>query len=102
MTARERRWIVLGDDGRHVTLGRHTDPSEEELARATDALRASGQGGWLAVTEGRYYSGDQLSVLMVKELAPPRAMWETALAAFQEARQTVALPSKQCLSGPRI
>ena len=28
----ERRWIILGEDGRHVTMGRHSDPSPEELA----------------------------------------------------------------------
>ena len=52
---KERRWIVLGEDGRHVTIGRHTDPTDDELARAADALHTSGQGGWLAVTEGQYY-----------------------------------------------
>ena len=100
MARREKRWIVLGEDGRHVTLGRHTDPSEEELTRAADALRASGQGGWLAVTEGRYYSGDQLSVLMVRELASPQSPWEIALAAFQEARLSVAMPPRRFEPGP--
>jgi len=84
--ARERRWIILGDDGRHATVGRHSDPTEEELARASDALRANGQGGWLAVTEGRYHSRDTLSVMMVRELAPARVSWPTAVAAFLSAR----------------
>jgi hypothetical protein len=35
---REKRWIVLADDGLHVTIGRHTDPSEDEIVRAGDAL----------------------------------------------------------------
>jgi hypothetical protein len=83
----ERHWIILGDDGRHVTVGRHTDPTEQEIARAGDALRATGQGGWLAVTEGDYYSpGRPISVLMVRELATPRQPWESAVAAFQGIR----------------
>jgi hypothetical protein len=95
IASRERRWIILGDDGRHVTVGRHSDPSEDELDRAADALRANNQGGWLAVTEGRYYSEDQLSVLMVRELASPRAAWEVALAAFQAARHGAVAPTKR-------
>ena len=79
---RERRWIVLSGDGRHVTIGRHTDPTEEQLTLAADQLRANGLGGWLAVTEGQYYSRGRLSVMMVRELAPTSTTWEAALAAF--------------------
>jgi hypothetical protein len=90
-TPREKRWIVLADDGRHSTLGRHTDPSQEEVAKAGDALRAAGMGGWLAMTEGVYYSAGPLSVMMVREIAPPRQSWEAAAAAFL-ARRTQTLP----------
>jgi hypothetical protein len=37
----ETRWIVLGTDGRHVSLGR-TEPSEAEVKAASDALAAQG------------------------------------------------------------
>jgi hypothetical protein len=37
--SRERRWIVLGTDGCYVTLGRASDPSEEEVRQAEEALR---------------------------------------------------------------
>ena len=40
----EQRWIVLGTDGRHVSLGR-TEPSEAEIACASDALAARGLSG---------------------------------------------------------
>ena len=33
------RWIVLGTDGRHVSLGR-TEPSEAEVMATSDALEA--------------------------------------------------------------
>jgi hypothetical protein len=45
-TETETRWIVLGTDGRHVSLGR-TEPSETEIATANDALAAQGISGWL-------------------------------------------------------
>jgi hypothetical protein len=48
--ARERRWIVLGEDGRHVNARPHTDPTADEVARAGDYARP-GLGGWLAVME---------------------------------------------------
>ncbi|WP_281177061.1 hypothetical protein [Belnapia moabensis] len=28
---RDRVWMILASDGRHVLLGRHSDPTEEEL-----------------------------------------------------------------------
>ena len=40
--ALETRWIVLGTDGRHVTMGRHTDPSPEEVEQAERGLAAQG------------------------------------------------------------
>ena len=40
-TATETRWIVLGTDGRHVSLGRG-EPSEAEVKTASDALAAQG------------------------------------------------------------
>lgn len=82
----ERRWIVLGDDGRHATLGRHTDPLSEAIDRAGAMLRAAGQGGWLAVTEGQYYGPGSLSVLMVREIAPVRRPWKEVVALFHQAR----------------
>jgi hypothetical protein len=84
---RERRWIVLSEDGRHVTIGRHTDPTEEQLNLAAIELRENSLGGWLAVTEGQYYLRQKLSVMMVRELAPTSTTWEAALAAFNMLRE---------------
>lgn len=92
----ERRWIVLGDDGRHVTLGRHSDPSEEEIEKVGHALKAIGQGGWLAVTEGVYYSRRAtLGILMVREIASPRASWDDAAAAFHRLRRDAIAPQPE-------
>ena len=38
-TETETRWMVLGADGRHVSLGR-TEPSEAEVMATSDALEA--------------------------------------------------------------
>lgn len=84
---REHRWIIVGEDGRHVTVGRNTDPSEEELVRASEALRANGQGAWLAIMEGSYYQPrTRVSVMMVRELTPSRGTWDEAVAAFLSMR----------------
>ena len=57
----ETRWIVLGTDGRHVSLGR-TEPSEAEIATASDALAAQGLSGWLARMQGEYYSRQKVTL----------------------------------------
>jgi hypothetical protein len=83
---RERRWIILAEDGRHVTVGRCSDPTEEELVRASNRLRGLGLGGWLAVTEGQYYGRGQLALMMVRELAATATLWESAVEKFRALR----------------
>ena len=88
MAARERRWIILGDDGRHVSIGQATDPSEDELARAAEGLQAAGLGGWVAILEGGYYqTRGKVSLMMVREIAPPASPWETAVSLFMARRR---------------
>ena len=86
---RERRWIILAQDGRHVTLGCVTDPTDEEVAQASNALQAQGLGGWLAVLEGYYYQPwDKLTLMMVREIAPcSETSWTQAEAAFLSIRE---------------
>jgi hypothetical protein len=69
--SKERRWIVLGTDGRYVTLGRASDPSDDEVRGAEDALRVQGLAGWLAVMEGSPYVGAVPRLLEVRPLAEP-------------------------------
>lgn len=85
---RERRWIILGDDGRHVTAGRATDPTDDEISRAGAALAAAGIGGWLAVLEGDYFRRNaRMTVLCVRRIAGPDADWTVAEAAFLSLRK---------------
>jgi hypothetical protein len=87
MNARtETRWIVLGADGRHVSLGR-TEPSEAEVASASDALAAQGLSGWLASMQGDYYSRGKVTLEPLRRIgAPHEADWQAALTAFHAAR----------------
>jgi len=92
--AGERRWIILCEDGRHVTVGRHADPDDDELARASEQLRSLGIGGWLAVLEGRYYGRAKVSIMMVRELTPTAAPWDTAVRAFLALRKAQTAPER--------
>jgi hypothetical protein len=83
----ERRWIILGEDGRHVSLARHSDPSAAELAQAEACLAAQGLAGWLAVMEGSYYLKRNPSLMMVRPLCNPQQSFGEAVEAFQAARK---------------
>jgi hypothetical protein len=82
----ERRWALITEDGRHAWLGRHSDPSEEELSQVAESLSQQGIAGWLAVTEGVYYGFGKLDVMLVRSLHG-NADWDAALTAFNEHRQ---------------
>jgi hypothetical protein len=82
----ETRWIVLGTDGRHVSLGR-AEPSTTETATASDALAAQGLSGWLAHMQGHYYSRGKVTLEPRRAIgAAPEADWQAALTAFHAAR----------------
>ena len=62
----EIRWMILGADGRHVSLGR-TEPSEPEVVAASDALAAQGLSGWLARMQGDYYSRGKVIIDFIND-----------------------------------
>ena len=74
----ERRWIVLAEDGRFVTLGRASDPSETEILDAEKALATQGLSGWLAVMQGNPYVGARPQLMEVRRLGEPRIPFEQA------------------------
>lgn len=76
----ERRWIVLGEDGRYVTLGRASDPTEAEISETEGALRVRGLSGWLAVMQGNPYLGIRPRLLEVRALGNPTVSFEAAAA----------------------
>ena len=84
----ERRWIVLGQDGRHVTLGRAAPPTDAEIEAAAAALAAQGIAGWLATRDGAYWSRRRVVLASVQILAHCDGMdWPVAVAAFVSARK---------------
>ena len=83
----EQRWIVLGTDGQHVSLGR-TEPSEAEVMAASDALAAQELSGWLARMQGEYYSRGKVTLEPLERIgAEHDADWQAALSAFHAARR---------------
>ena len=90
----ETRWIILGADGRHVTLGRHTDPAPEEVSQAEAALTANGLAGWLAVMKGAYYQRRQPSLLMVRPLGDPSCSFGEAASEFETARKAAVAAAR--------
>ena len=82
----EARWIVLGTDGRHVSLGR-TEPSEAEIATASDALAAQGLSGWLARLHGAYYSRGKVTLEPIQRIGIAHdGDWQAVLTAYRVAR----------------
>ncbi len=84
---KEKRWMVLGEDGRHVWLGRHSDPTPEEIRTSETRLREAGLGGWLAVHEGDYWGDQDVALMMVRPLASPGCRWDEAAERFEAARR---------------
>lgn len=74
----DRRWVVVGEDGRYVTIGRIFDPTEDELQEAERQLVAQGIGGWLAVMSSSPHGPVMPSLMMVRPLASPSRPWGVA------------------------
>ena len=87
--AAERRWVILDTLGRHVTVGRHTDPSDAELDAAAVTLAGEGLGGWLVVLEGRYYGRRRVHLRRVAELVAGQVSFDLAAALFHAKREAV-------------
>lgn len=83
---REKRWLVVTEDGSHATLGRHTDPAEHEIAEIGRRCDQLGLAAWLAVSEGRYHSRDRMSLMMVRPITEKVADWPEAERLWNERR----------------
>ena len=87
-----RRWIILAQDGRHVTMGRVAPPSEAEVEAAATALAAQGLAGWLA-TLGNYWSRRRVALAPLQTLGDGASLdWPAAVAAFDAARKAATAP----------
>jgi hypothetical protein len=85
---RERRWIVLDQNGRHVTLGRAAPPSAEEITAAGDALARQGLAGWIATLDGDHWGRGRVTLTPVQVIGAATTLdWPAAVAAFEKTRQ---------------
>jgi hypothetical protein len=75
---KEKRWLIVAQDGRHVTVGRYTDPAPEEIERAGLSLDEIGTAGWLVVSEGIYHSDGAVALLMVRRITERDGNWSEA------------------------
>lgn len=76
--SREKRWLIVAEDGRHTTLGRHTDPTGDQIERCGTQLDRLGLAGWLVVSEGVYYSNAPVTLLMVRPITSKAGDWGMA------------------------
>ena len=89
----KRRWIILAQDGRHVTMGRAAPPTEAEVEAAAAALTAQGLAGWLATLDGNYWSRRRVTLGPVQILGDGAGLdWPAATSAFEAARQRALRP----------
>ncbi len=89
----ERRWIILAQDGRHVTMGRAAPPSAAEVEGAATALAAQGLAGWLATLDGNYWSRRRVALTAIQMLGNSASLdWPAAIAAFDAARKAATAP----------
>jgi len=81
-------WLILAEDGRHVLLGRHRSPTEEDISRVAHALAAQGLGGWLALGTGNYYEKtQQYSLQNIMAISKSMVSWEIAETRFYKIRE---------------
>lgn len=85
-TDREKRWMVLGANGQHSWLGRHSDPSERDLTEVSIRTAELGLDAWLCVAEGDYWSDGYYDVLQVRPLNG-QGDFDAALTAFMTKRR---------------
>lgn len=69
---------MVAEDGRYVTLGRASDPSEDEILGAEQSLVAQGLSGWLAVMQGNPYVGATPRLMEVRVLGQPEGSFAAA------------------------
>lgn len=81
----ETRHILIALDGRHIWMGRHTAPSQEELHKNRVTLEAMGITAWHGTYEGDYWSrkGGKFTDMQLLTTGLPGASLEEAVAAFQ-------------------
>jgi hypothetical protein len=88
MAPASRSWIVLGQDGRLVTLGRAAPPTDDEIAAASVALAEQGLGGWIVTMDGSYWGRGSVTLASAQTIGANVPLdWTAAVTGFLGARQ---------------
>ena len=82
--ARDPRWVLLTETGEYSTLGRHRDPSEEDIAAAEVALARVGRSGWIAVMSHSMHTRAKQEFVMVRPLRDPKTPFDEAVHALHK------------------
>ena len=86
--SRERCWLVVADDGTHSIIGRHSDPSKEELDGFAAQVDRRGLTAWLVVSEGVYFSQEPVTLMVVRRISAADGDWATAERRWHDRRTT--------------
>jgi hypothetical protein len=84
-SAPDPRWIIITEDGRINSIGRHTEPSQAELDRAESVMEAAGVRGWIAIMDRSAYAEGQPEFTIVREMRSPVVSFQEAVARFAAA-----------------
>jgi hypothetical protein len=82
----DRRWVVITPEGQVATVGRASDPSENELAALEQALLSRCKGGWLAIQSHSLYQASFPEFVEVRRLGEPAETFESAVQALRSSR----------------
>lgn len=82
------RVIVLGVDGRHVTLGRHVD--QADIDAAVEAMVAANEAGWICAMGGEYYGRGAMALAAMRTIGAG-GDFAAAQAAFEARRAAVGV-----------
>lgn len=82
--------MLLDETGGHGWLGRHSDPTDDELAAMAGDLARRGLGAWLCVTQGQYWSEGPFTVFEVRRLADGGGFAEALERFLARRREAVA------------
>lgn len=89
-TVPDPRWVILLEDGSYNLLGRHTEPTEAEIARAESTMMAAGVRGWLAIMDRSEFAPGKPVFSMVKEIGKPATLFDDAVWTFGDLRASKA------------
>lgn len=78
--------MLMGEDGRHITIGRH-GVTEADIARAETALQAAGLSGWVVESDRGFYDRGRPTITVTRTVGAPSVAPADAIKAFLALRR---------------